>query len=235
MYKFFKRLLDIMISLIMILILFPLFLLIMIVLKFSGEGEIFYLQERVGYNFKAFNILKFATMLKNSASIGNKTLTVRNDPRITKIGKYLRLTKINELPQIINVLKGDMSFVGPRPLLAASVLKYSKDVQDNIYLNKPGITGLGSVIFRDEEKLVSEVSKYGSDPMLYYKEHIYPYKGELEQFYFNNISFLTDFKILFATAWQLIFKQSTIIYKLFPSLPSKPESLTVFGISKLYN
>lgn len=233
MYKSFKRLMDILISSTILLILLPFFLIIGILLKFSGEGEIFYLQERVGYKNKSFNILKFATMLKNSSNMGNKTLTVRNDPRITKIGKYLRLTKINELPQLINVLKGDMSFVGPRPLLNTSVLKYTKEVQKIIYLNKPGITGLGSVIFRDEEKLVSEVLKYGGKPMDYYQEYIYPYKGALEKYYYYNISFLTDFKILFATAWQLVFKQSNLIYKFFSNLPSKPQTLTVAGISKI--
>jgi len=233
MYTYFKRLMDISVSLIILIILFPFFLIIGILLKFSGEGEIFYSQKRVGYNNMPFNILKFATMLKDSPNMGSKTLTVRDDPRITKIGKYLRLTKVNELPQIINVLKGDMSFVGPRPLLNTSVLKYSKEVQDIIYKNKPGITGLGSVVFRDEEKLVSEVLKHGGVPMDYYQKHIYPYKGALENYYYHNISFLTDFKILFATAWQLVFKQSNLIYKFFPKLPSKPESLTLIGISKL--
>src|SRR5690554_3701357 len=235
MYKYFKRLMDLSVSLIILIILFPFFLIIGILLKFSGEGEIFYSQKRVGYNNMPFNILKFATMLKDSPNMGNKTLTVRDDPRITKIGKYLRLTKVNELPQIINVLKGDMSFVGPRPLLNTSVLKYSKEVQDIIYKNKPGITGLGSVVFRDEEKLVSEVLKLGGNPMEYYGLYIYPYKGQLEKYYYSNISLTTDFKILIATAWILLFKKSNLIYKFFSDLPPKPESLTIYGISKLKN
>jgi|SRR5690554_781916 len=235
MYKIFKRLFDFIVSFSLLLIISPLFILIVIVLKLSGEKEVFYLQERIGYENVPFNIYKFATMLKDSPNMGNKTLTVRNDPRITKVGKYLRITKLNELPQLINVLKGDMSFVGPRPLLSTSVLKYSTEVQKIIYLNKPGITGLGSVVFRDEEKLVSEVVKLGGNPMEYYGLYIYPYKGQLEKYYYSNISLTTDFKILIATAWILLFKKSNLIYKFFSDLPPKPESLTIYGISKLKN
>ena len=117
MYNFFKRLLDVIVSLITLIILLPVFLPIIIILRFSAEGEVFYFQERIGFKNSKFKIWKFATMLKNSMNIGSGSITLRNDPRVTKIGSFLRKTKINELPQIINILKGDISLVGPRPLV----------------------------------------------------------------------------------------------------------------------
>lgn len=233
LYQTIKRSFDLTLSIIGLFIISPIFLIIMLILKFTGEGEIFYLQERIGLNNKPFFIYKFATMLKNSPNLGNKTVTVRNDPRITKAGKILRMTKINELPQILNVIKGDMALVGPRPLLDTSVKKYSLDVQEVIYKNRPGITGVGSLIFRDEELLVSTYKELGKDPMEYYKSYIYPYKGELEKWYYYNGSFIVDFKILFLTFWSLINKNSLLVFKTLKGLPIKPESLTVTGIQKL--
>ena len=120
MYEFFKRFLDIIVSFITLIILLPVFIPILVILKLSAEGEVFYFQERYGIYNSRFQIWKFATMLKNSMNIGTGSITLQNDPRVTKIGSFLRKTKINELPQIINILKGDISFVGPRPLLLTS-------------------------------------------------------------------------------------------------------------------
>jgi lipopolysaccharide/colanic/teichoic acid biosynthesis glycosyltransferase len=202
-------------------------------LKFTAEGEIFYKQERIGLNKKPFNIYKFATMLKDSPNLGDKTLTVRNDPRITKVGQFLRITKINELPQILNVIKGDMSLVGPRPLLPKSFEKYTIAVQNVIYKNRPGITGLGSLVFRDEELLVTKYKELGKDPIEYYKTYIYPHKGALEEWYFYNCSILVDIKILFLTFWSLLNPTSQLVYRTLKNLPLKPDSLTVAGIQKL--
>jgi lipopolysaccharide/colanic/teichoic acid biosynthesis glycosyltransferase len=232
-YKSSKRFFDFGLSVLGLLLISPLFLIIIILLKFTGEGEIFYLQERVGLNNKPFKIYKFATMQKNSALIGNKTLTVRNDPRITKMGHFLRMTKINELPQIINVIKGDMALVGPRPLLQNSFEKYTHEVQKVIYKNRPGITGLGSLVFRDEELLVTKYKELGKDPVEYYRTYIYPHKGALEQWYYNNCSISVDFKILFLTFWSLIKPNSQLVYKTLRNLPVKPNSLTVEGIINL--
>lgn len=232
-YLMLKRIIDLIASLLGLLLIAPLFLVIMVILKITGEGEIFYLQERMGLNNKPFYIYKFATMLKDSPNMGNKSLTVRNDPRITKVGKLLRLTKINELPQIINVIKGDMALVGPRPLLKKSFEKYALDVQSVIYTNRPGITGMGSLIFRDEERLVSCYKELGKEPLEYYIAYIYPYKGALEKWYYNNCSLVVDFKILFLTFWSLVNSNSEIVYKSFKNLPPKPESLTLSGIKKL--
>ena len=233
MYTFVKRILDIFLSSLGLLFIFPISILIVIVLKLSGEGEVFYLQERMGYNNKPFYIYKFATMLKNSHNIGNKTVTVRNDPRITKFGRILRITKINELPQILNVLKGDMSLVGPRPLLISSFYKYTADVQEIIYRNKPGITGIGSLIFRDEELLVTTYKTLGKPPLDYYRLYIYPYKGSLEQWYYYNRCLSVDFKILFLTFWSLVNRNSQGVYKTLKNLPKKPNSLTLEGIHDL--
>ena len=126
MYNFFKRLLDVFVSLITLIILLPVFLPIIIILRFSAEGEVFYFQERIGFKNSKFKIWKFATMLKNSMNIGSGSITLRNDPRVTKIGSFLRKTKINELPQIINILKGDISLVGPRPLVIKTFRAYNK-------------------------------------------------------------------------------------------------------------
>ena len=126
MYKFLKRLLDIIVSLISLIILLPVFIPIIIILRFSAEGEVFYFQERYGIYNSRFQIWKFATMLKNSMNIGTGSITLQNDPRVTKIGSFLRKTKINELPQIINILKGDISLVGPRPLVTKTFSAYKK-------------------------------------------------------------------------------------------------------------
>lgn len=188
----------------------------------TGEHEVFYFQKRIGYKNKPFKIWKFATMYKNSSSIGSKEITVRNDPRVTKFGRILRMTKINELPQIINVYKGEMSIVGPRPLMEVSFNLYPAKVKKLIYNSKPGITGIGSLIFRDEEKIISEAV----DPKRMYAS-IYPYKGELELWYLRNASLLTDIKIIFLTAWGIFFPENNLGLKVFKSLPKKEEATLV--------
>jgi len=195
---------------------------IIILLLLTGEHEVFYLQNRVGYKNQFFKIWKYATMLKNSANMGTGSLTVRNDPRVTAVGKFLRKTKINELPQIINVLIGNMSFVGARPQMEVDFLKFPEHVQKVIYNTNPGITGIGSIIFRDEEKWISNAQ---GDPHEFYKQHIAPYKGELEIWYQENLSFWTDMKLIFCTIWVIIFSESQLPYKIFKGLPPKPEVL----------
>lgn len=236
-YLPFKRCIDIILSALGLILLIPIFVPVMIILRFTGEREVFYLQERMGLNNKVFYIYKFATMVKDSPNLGSKTLTLRNDPRVTKVGKILRLTKINELPQILNVLKGEMSLVGPRPLIVRSFYKYTPEVQKIIYKNKPGITGIGSLVFRDEEKLVSLYKELHPeiDSMDYYQQYIYPYKGQLEQWYFKNVSFWVDMKILFLTFYSIVNSRNELVYKWFKSLPQKPEILTVEGIRKTAN
>ena len=117
MYRLIKRTFDIVFSLILIILLCPLLILISLILLLSDEGEVFYFQKRIGINNSSFYIIKFATMLKNSMNMGSGSITLKNDFRVTKFGKFLRKTKLNELPQIFNILKGDISVVGPRPLV----------------------------------------------------------------------------------------------------------------------
>ena len=219
MYLFFKRLIDIFVSLILISVLSPLFILLILILRFTGEKEVFYKQERVGYKGQTFYILKFATMLKDSLNLGTGAVTLRNDPRITKIGKILRITKINELPQIINVLKGDMTLVGPRPLLVKSFSKYSIEAQEAIKKCVPGITGIGSIMFRDEEKMITNAKVNGIEPKEFYANYVFPYKGSLEIWYSKNKNMLIDVKIVILTALIIVVPKYKNAHKWFYSIP----------------
>ena len=219
MYKFSKRILDILVSSVTLIFLLPIFIPIIIILKFTAEGEVFYFQQRYGLNNSKFQIFKFATMLKNSMAMGTGSITLQNDPRVTKFGSFLRKTKINELPQIINILKGDISLVGPRPLVTKTFLAYDQKVQSKIYNIKPGLTGIGSIFFRDEESIISEDTD--EDPHQFYKRVIAPYKGELEMWYQENRSFSLDLKLIFMTAWVIIVPNSELYRKWFKNLPKR--------------
>jgi lipopolysaccharide/colanic/teichoic acid biosynthesis glycosyltransferase len=219
MYLFLKRLLDIVVSFLTLVVLLPLFIPIIIALKLTAEGEVFYFQERIGLNNSRFQIWKFATMLKNSMNMGTGSITLQNDFRVTPIGKFLRKTKINELPQIINILKGDISLVGPRPLVTKTFSAYSPEVQEKIYKVKPGLTGIGSIIFRDEESIISAVKD--EDPHEFYKRVIAPYKGELEMWYQDHRSLILDLQLIFMTAWVILFPKSRLYEKWFKDLPAR--------------
>lgn len=216
MYKLIKRIIDILIATIATILLSPIFIPSIIILLLTGEHEVFYFQKRVGYKNRLFNIWKFATMAKNSPNMGTGEITLRNDPRVTPFGKILRMTKVNELPQIFNVFKGEMSIVGPRPLMEVSFKQYPEEVQQKIYNSKPGMTGIGSLIFRDEEKIVSDAP----DPRAMYI-NIYLYKGKLELWYQEHASLYTDFLIIFLTAWSILFPQNNLITKVFKNLPER--------------
>jgi len=219
MYNFFKRSLDIVVSFVALIILLPIFIPTIIILRFTAEGEVFYFQERIGINNSKFQIWKFATMLKNSMNMGSGSITLQNDFRVTRIGAFLRKTKINELTQIINILKGEMSLVGPRPLVTKTFSAYNEDVQSNIYNVKPGITGIGSILFRDEESIISAVSN--EDPFEFYKRVIAPYKGEVEMWYQENRSFYLDIQLILMTAWVILFPKTTLYEKWFSNLPKR--------------
>jgi lipopolysaccharide/colanic/teichoic acid biosynthesis glycosyltransferase len=216
MYNFIKRFFDIIFSLLAILILLPLFIPIIILLLLTGEHEVFFKQERVGYRNNIFHIWKFATMLKNSPNMGHGDVTVRKDPRITSIGRFLRQSKLNELPQLVNILIGDMSFVGPRPLMKVGFDRYSEEMKGKVYNVQPGLTGIGSIQFRDEELIITQ-SKLS--PHECYRDVILPYKGALEVWYQQHRNFYTDFMILFLTAWYVVFPKSGLVHKIFSSLP----------------
>ena len=216
-----QRLFDIIFSGIALLILAPLLVPIMILLRLTGEGEIFYVQQRVGVNGRMFGLLKFATMLKNSPNIGTGTVTVKNDPRVLPMGGFLRKTKINELPQLINILVGDMSIVGPRPQDRRCFDVFPKDVQLDIVKVKPGLSGVGSIFFRDEEDLLHGVA----NPTRFYDEVIAPYKGALEKWYVKNATITNYFLVIFVTAWVVIFPKSRIAWNVFSGLPKPPAQL----------
>lgn len=218
MYSFIKRFFDIVFSLIALLVLLPVFIPVILLLLVTGEHRVFYRQQRMGFHNSTFRIWKFATMLKNSPNMGDGDVTTRNDPRVTKVGKFLRISKLNELPQLINILTGDMSFVGPRPLMKVSFERYSDEVREKIYKVKPGLTGIGSILFRDEELIVSQSNL---PPHECYRQIILPYKGKVEMWYQQHISFLTDFLILFMTGWAIVVPRSNLIYRVFPSLPRR--------------
>ena len=200
-YNYVTRVFDVVLALIAILFLGPLLLFVVILLRLTGEKEIFYNQERIGLNGEKFSVLKFATMLKHSPNIGSGAITIRNDPRVLPVGRVLRKTKINELPQLFNILKGDMSFVGPRPLMEKQFNFYNQNEKDIIGRMRPGLTGVGSIIFRDEESYFEEIQ----DPDKVYKEIIAPAKGLLEVWYFRNCTIRLYFMIIIITAIAVIF------------------------------
>ena len=133
-------------------------------------------------------------------------LLLKNDPRVLPFGRFLRKTKINELPQLINILLGHISIVGPRPMVPNTFLKYTPEAQSELQKVRPGLTGIGSIIFRDEEKFLEGKS----DPRKFYDDHIIPYKNKLELWYIKNDSIATYFKIILATAWVVFFSNSSV-------------------------
>ena len=214
------RIIDILLATLTLFILLPLFIPIIIVLLLTGEHKVFYLQNRVGYKNKNFRIIKFATMLANSPNMGSGSLTLKNDPRVLPFGSFLRKSKINELPQILNIIIGDLAIVGPRPQMQIDFEKYSEDVQQKIYNVRPGLTGIGSIVFRDEESLISEASER-ENPHDFYKRVIAPYKGELEMWYQLNRSVFLDCKLIFMTAWAIIKPETRLYEKWFSNLPKR--------------
>ena len=216
MYAYVKRLMDIVLAGMALLVLSPLLMPICIALLLTGEHHVFYFQERIGRYNKKFRIWKFATMLKNSPNMNGGLHTTRKDPRVLPLGGFLRMTKINELPQLVNIFIGDMSIVGPRPLVDKTFDPYPEHVKKMIYNVRPGLTGIGSIVFRDEERLLSEC---GMPMDQFYAKFIAPAKGELELWYQRRLSFCTDYLIIFLTAWVIVCPQSKLLYKVFRDLP----------------
>ena len=203
-----KRFLDIILSTIAILILSPLLIPLIFILKLTGEGYIFYEQERIGENGKPFNLLKFATMYKDSPNMEGGSITAKNDTRILPFGKIIRKYKINELPQIINVWLGDMSIIGRRPTVVEHYDYYDDGVKNIISKNKPGLSGISSVVFRDEERYF--IDKSTNENIKYHKEQIAPFKGELEIWYSNNQSVIVDMLLIIITISCLIYPSSNL-------------------------
>jgi lipopolysaccharide/colanic/teichoic acid biosynthesis glycosyltransferase len=193
-----------------------------IILKATGEHYIFYGQTRIGFQGKEFKLLKFATMLKDSPQIGSGEVTVKNDSRVLPFGHFLRKTKINELPQLINILMGDMSVVGPRPQTPKNFDYFPLEEKAVILSMRPGLTGIGSVVFRDEETIVAH-SGLSVDEC--YRKIIGPYKAELEKWYRGRRNLLTYFLLIVMTAWVIVSPRSELYRRIWPSLPMLPDAL----------
>ena len=217
-----KRFLDVVLSFLALVVLAPFLLPVVVILRLTGEGEVFYIQERAGRGGNSFGLYKFATMLKNSPNIGAGEITVRGDPRVLPFGQFLRKTKLNELPQLWNIFIGDMSVVGPRPMVLNTYAHYPAEARQKLNTIRPGLTGIGSIVFRDEERYLAD----RDEPMEFYREHIIPYKSDLELWFVENNTLWLYIKIIFITAWVVIWPQSKIIESLFADIPMKPKSLT---------
>lgn len=206
-----KRCFDIFVSLVGLIFFSPIFLIVAALIQSRGDGPIFFRQERVGKNFKKFRILKFRTMCANAEAVGQR-ITVHGDPRVTRIGQWLRATKADELPQLWNVLLGEMSIVGPRPEVAQYVDLFRDEFREILSV-RPGITDLSSIVFREESKLLAAAE----DPEREYIEVILPQKIRLSTGYIRERSALGDICLLWQTVMVICFPKRTSKNKAFNS------------------
>lgn len=216
-----QRFFDIVLSGLALAILSPVFVAVILVLRCTGEREVFFLQERVGKKGKTFKLFKFATMLKDSPNMGAGTVTLKNDPRVLPIGKILRRTKINELPQLINIFKGDMSVIGPRPQTRRCFDAFPLVSQKEIIRVRPGLSGIGSIFFRNEEDMLEQAG--GAEQ--FYDNTIMPYKGKLEEWYVSHRNILNYFILIVATIFVIFGFNNKILSIFFPDLPKPPQNL----------
>jgi lipopolysaccharide/colanic/teichoic acid biosynthesis glycosyltransferase len=218
-----QRFFDVIFSGIALIFLLPLLIPIVIILSLTGEREVFFVQERIGQYGKTFKLYKFATMLKNSPNLSTGTITVKGDSRILPVGQFLRKSKINELPQLLNIFFGDMSFVGPRPLTLQTFSSYDEKTKLIVNQVRPGLSGVGSIIFRAEEDMLFDEP----NTVEFYRNVIAPYKGELEVWYIRNRSVYIYFLVILITIWIVLFPTSSIAWKYFYDLPVPPDDLKV--------
>ena len=212
-----KRFIDIILSTTAIIILSPLLIPVMVILKLTGEGYIFYKQERIGQNGTPFNLFKFATMFKDSPNMEGGNITAKSDPRILPFGKFLRKYKINELPQIINVFFGDMSVIGRRPTVREHYNFYTQDIKNVISKYKPGLSGISSIVFRNEEQYFVSKDPYANKK--YYEKEIAPFKGKLELWYCKNQSVIVDILLIIITILSVFVPSLKLHNYLFQDLP----------------
>ena len=215
------RFFDILFSSVAIIILLPFMIPIMIGLKLTGEHDIFYCQLRMGKKHRPFKLLKFATMLRNSPNMQGGLFTEKDDPRILPMGRFLRKTKINELPQLVNILLGHMSIIGYRPIVPEMFDKYPKHVKKKLYKIRPGLSGIGSIVFRNEEELLQKVE----DKETFWNHVIRPYKGELESWYADHRSMSLYFKLISLTVDAVLHPDSRKWRTAFRDLPKPPAEL----------
>ena len=193
-----KRLFDVLVAVAGLLVLSPLFALVALAIKLTSRGPVFFRQERVGRDFKRFHIYKFRTMVVDAPRLGGQ-LTAGRDPRITSIGHLLRKTKLDELPQLLNVLSGEMSLVGPRPEVPKYVEMFRPQFAEVLSV-RPGITDLASVKYRDENEILGQAD----DPEAAYVNQVLPDKLALATEYVRRASFWFDVRLIFATFWKVL-------------------------------
>ena len=181
----------------------------------TGEHKVLYKQNRVGKGGKDFRLYKFATMLENSPNLAGGLVTAVNDPRVLPFGRFLRRTKVNELPQLLNILLGDMSFVGPRPQTRPHYSLYTPEQRRIIDAVGPGLTGVGSLFFRNEEEILAHCV----DPIQFHDEVITPFKGDLEVWFSQHRSFKLYLLIIYLTAASII-NRKLVTIKYFEGLPT---------------
>ena len=218
------RFFDILFSGIAIVILFPFMIPIVIGLKLTGEHDIFYGQSRVGRYGKEFKLLKFATMLRNSPNMQGGLFTSENDPRMLPMGKFLRRTKINELPQLLNIFAGQMSVIGFRPTVKKHYDLFTDEAKRKLYNARPGLSGIGSVVFRNEEQILQNFE----DKERFHAEVIDPYKIKLECWYEDHRSVVLYFKLIFLTVEAVLNPSSKKWRTAFHDLPAVPQELEKF-------
>ena len=211
-----KRFFDIVVASMGALFFLPFGIVIAIILRVTGEGQVFYTQKRIGLHGKPFFLFKFVTMLKNSPNLGAGEITVARDSRVLPVGRFLRKTKLNEVPQLLNILKGDMSIVGPRPLTPRNFKYYDVTSQEIITRMRPGLTGIGSIVFRDEERMIARSEK---PTKKFYMEEIAPRKARLERWYYEHRGATTDLLIVLVTVWVVLFPGSALPEKVWKDLP----------------
>ena len=195
----------------------------MILLKLTGEHYIFYMQPRVGRHGKQFPLLKFATMLKDSPNLPGGLYTSENDPRMLPMGKILRKTKINELPQLLNILAGDMSIIGYRPQVKTQYDTYSPEVKKAMAKSRPGLSGIGPIVFRSEEEILQQFATH-EERDEFYKTVITPYKGQLEVWYSKHRSVVMYFRLIFMTV-RVVLDPKDKSWKQLKDIPQVPKEL----------
>lgn len=197
-----KRGFDLMISLIMIVILSPILAVLAVVIKVDSKGPVFYRQERVTTGNRTFRIFKFRTMVQNADKIGS-LVTVGRDPRITRVGQKIRKCRLDELPQLINIITGDMSFVGTRPEVRKYVDCYSDEMMATLLL-PAGVTSLASIKYKDEDEIMEEHTARGESPDNAYVKYVLPEKMKYNLKYLKTFSFIGDIKLMFKTVLSVI-------------------------------
>lgn len=194
--KIIKRTFDIVVSLLGILFTWPIIVISVILVRICYKESGFFIQNRIGKGGKEFKIIKIKTM--SSKVVLNTTVTTRNDPRITKLGKIFRKTKIDELPQLINVFMGDMSFVGPRPDVKELIYTIPEEIRKVFLSIRPGITGPATIKYRNEEEILASVE----DPQKYNDEVIFPDKVEINLQYIRDYNLIKDIKYILKTIFK---------------------------------